>query len=426
MLDLNLSIKATTIVRVTASSLNVRTGPSTSYAVVKSIPYNSKWYVLETSNGWYKIANKQWISSAYTALSSPVKTVQITASSLNVRTAPSTSYPVVRSLPLNSIVDVLETTSNNWYKINNYEYISAYYTKDAKEPTLKNAIVTASSLNVRTGSSTSYTVVRSLPKNSIINIYEESNNWYNVGYNQWVSKTYTSPTTVNCSSYNNNLTSWFFIYKGQDVIPEANTEINKLNGYYVFNTNKKVIYLTFDSGYEAGYTNSILNTLKSKNVKVVFFVSGSYIDSNPNIVKRMVNEGHIVANHTVTHPDLPYLATNPSAFKAEILGVENKYKAVTGLEMIKMLRPPSGYYSMRSLCLTQQLSYSSVFWSFGYRDWDTNDQPSPSYAFEKITTSTHPGAIFLLHAVSSTNASILGNVIDTIRGQGYTFEQLHL
>ena len=319
MNDLNLSTEATTIVRVTASSLNVRTGPSTSYPIVKTIPYNSKWYVLQISNRWYKIANNQWISSAYTALSSTIKTVQVTASSLNVRTGPSSSFPIVRSLPINSI----------------------------------------------------------------INIYEESNNWYKVGYDQWVSKSYTSPTTVNCSSYNNNLTSWYFIYKGQGIIPDADTSINKLNGYYIFNTNKKVI-------------------------------------------KRMVNEGHIVANHTVTHPALPDLANNPAAFNAEILNVEKKYKDVTGLDMVKMLRPPSGYYSMRSLCLTQQLSYSSVFWSFGYKDWDTNDQPSPSDAFNKITTSTHPGAIFLLHAVSSTNTSILGNVIDTIRAQGYTFEQLHL
>lgn len=134
MNDLNLSTEATTIVRVTASTLNVRTGPSTSYPIVTTIPYDSRWYVLQTSNGWYRIANNQWISSTYTALSSPIKTVQVTASSLNVRTGPSTSFPIVRSLPLNSIVDVLETTSNNWYKINNYEYISSYYTKDVAQP----------------------------------------------------------------------------------------------------------------------------------------------------------------------------------------------------------------------------------------------------------------------------------------------------
>ncbi len=426
MPELNQSINTTTIVRVTTPSLNVRMGPSTSYSVVKTVPLNSRWYVLDTSNGWYKIADNQWISAAYTVFSSPIKTVQVTASSLNVRTSPSTSSPIIRSLPLNSTVDVLETTSNNWYKINNYEYISSSYTKDVDPPAVQNAIVTTSSLNVRTGPSTSSPIVRVLSQNSIINVYEESNNWYRIGYNQWVSKAYTSPTTVNCSSYNNNLTSWFSVPKGQGVIPDADTEINKLNGYYVFNTNEKVIYLTFDCGYEAGYTNSILDTLKSKNVKVVFFATGYYIDSSPDIVRRMVNEGHIVANHTVTHPTLPNLANNPAAFNAEILGVENKYKAVTGLDMVKMLRPPSGYYSMRSLCLTQQLSYSSVFWSFGYRDWDTSNQPSPSSAFEKITTSTHPGAIFLLHAVSSTNASILGRVIDSIRGQGYSLEQLHL
>ena len=191
MNDLNLSTEVTTIVRVTASTLNVRTGPSTSYPIVTTIPYDSRWYVLQTSNGWYRIANNQWISSTYTALSSPIKTVQVTASSLNIRTGPSTSFPIVRSLPLNSIVDVLEITSNNWYKINNYEYISSYYTKDVAQPSLKNAIVTASSLNVRTGPSTSYSIVRALPINSIINIYEESNNWYRIGYNQWVSKSYT-------------------------------------------------------------------------------------------------------------------------------------------------------------------------------------------------------------------------------------------
>lgn len=191
MNDLNLSTEVTTIVRVTASTLNVRTGPSTSYPIVTTIPYDSRWYVLQTSNVWYRIANNQWISSTYTALSSPIKTVQVTASSLNVRTGPSTSFPIVRSLPLNSIVDVLEITSNNWYKINNYEYISSYYTKDVAQPSLKNAIVTASSLNVRTGPSTSYSIVRALPINSIINIYEESNNWYRIGYNQWVSKSYT-------------------------------------------------------------------------------------------------------------------------------------------------------------------------------------------------------------------------------------------
>ena len=191
MNDLNLSTEVTTIVRVTASTLNVRTGPSTSYPIVTTIPYDSRWYVLQTSNVWYRIANNQWISSTYTALSSPIKTVQVTASSLNIRTGPSTSFPIVRSLPLNSIVGVLEITSNNWYKINNYEYISSYYTKDVAQPSLKNAIVTASSLNVRTGPSTSYSIVRALPINSIINIYEESNNWYRIGYNQWVSKSYT-------------------------------------------------------------------------------------------------------------------------------------------------------------------------------------------------------------------------------------------
>nr|WP_010075867.1 polysaccharide deacetylase family protein [Clostridium cellulovorans] len=302
------------------------------------------------------------------------------------------------------------------------EAIEIFISKDTTN--ISKVIETSS--NIFIGPSNSLDIVRTLPQDSIINIFQESNGWYKLGNNQWIFKKSTIPTSLDCSIYDNTTLSWYYIPAPQNVIPAANTEISKFNGYYIFNSNSKVIYLTFDLGYEAGYTNTILDTLKNKEVKAVFFVTGNYIDNNPTLIKRMVNEGHIVANHTVNHPTLPDLADTPALFNAEILGVENKYKSVTGKDILKMLRPPSGYYSYKTLCLLEQLKYSTVFWSFAYNDWDTNNQPDPVFALNKIISSVHPGAIYLLHGVSSTNTSILATVIDRMRALGYSLQQLLL
>ncbi len=232
-----------------------------------------------------------------------------------------------------------------------------------------------------------------------------------------------TPKPSSTPALDNTKLSWYYIPNTTHKVPEVNNKINisKYGGYYVGNTSIKNIYLTMDLGYEAGYTNTILDILKANNVKVTFFVTKSYIDNNPQNVNRMVNEGHIVGNHTSTHPSLPSIASDISSFNNEILSTAASYKNVTGKDMVKVLRPPMGEYSELSLYMTQQLGYKSIFWSFAYFDYDLNNQPDKTYAFNLVTSSTHNGAIMLLHGISKTNTEILNDVINNIKSQGYQF-----
>ena len=180
----------------------------------------------------------------------------------------------------------------------------------------------------------------------------------------------------------------------------------------------KHICLTFDEGYENGYTAQILDTLQEKNVKAIFFCTYDYVRDNPELVARMIDEGHIVGNHSYRHYNFTKVdietATEEITFLHEY--VMDKF----GYEM-KYFRFPEGAFSELTLALANDLGYETLFWSFAYADWDTSSPPDPSKAYDLITSSTHNGAIFLLHAVSSTNADILGSVIDNVREQGYTF-----
>ena len=183
----------------------------------------------------------------------------------------------------------------------------------------------------------------------------------------------------------------------------------------------KRIYLTFDEGYEAGYTGRILDILKEKECPAVFFVTQPYVDEHPELIRRMIGEGHAVGNHTVNHPSLPGVSLQEA--REEICGLHESVRAGFGYEMT-LFRPPRGEWSERTLALTQQLGYSTVFWSFAYEDWETDDQPPPDEALERTVEALHPGAIYLLHAVSSTNTEILGGFIDEARQRGYTFALL--
>ena len=185
------------------------------------------------------------------------------------------------------------------------------------------------------------------------------------------------------------------------------------------NTNK--IYLTFDEGYENGYTPKILDTLKEKNVKAVFFVTYDYAKRNPDLIRRMINEGHVVGNHSYTHPSMPTLSYEKA--ESEITKLHNYVKSEFNYTMT-LFRPPMGEYSERTLALTQKLGYRSVFWSFAYADWDTKKQMGADKAYEKVTKAAHNGAVYLLHAVSKDNAQILGSVIDYFQKQGFVIEKL--
>lgn len=176
------------------------------------------------------------------------------------------------------------------------------------------------------------------------------------------------------------------------------------------------LWLTFDEGYENGYTAEILDTLKEKGVSAVFFVTYDYCTRNHELVKRMIDEGHTVGNHTFSHPSLPECSNDELV--AELSLLHDYVKKEFGYDMYVM-RPPKGEFSQRVLECAAQMGYTTVLWSFAYPDWDVNAQPEQEAAYRKITSKTHNGAVYLLHAVSETNATILGRVIDYWRGEGY-------
>lgn len=221
-------------------------------------------------------------------------------------------------------------------------------------------------------------------------------------------------------------TNWGLSFKenGKTPIGNASAEfLKQYNAYYVGDTSKKVIYLTFDAGYENGYTASILDTLKKHNVKATFFVVGNYIQTSPDLVKRMVDEGHIVGNHSFHHPDMSN--TDMETFTNEITSLETLFKETTGQDMQKFYRPPQGKYSETNLKQANELGYKTIFWSLAYVDWYVDNQPTHEEAFNKLLPRIHPGAIVLLHSTSKTNSEILDELLTKWEGEGYTFGTLN-
>ena len=223
-----------------------------------------------------------------------------------------------------------------------------------------------------------------------------------------------------------SVTDWGLSFQtnGQPPVGNASSEeLAQYRAYYLGDTEQKTIYLTFDAGYENGYTATILDTLKKHNVPACFFVVGNYIDSAPELVQRMVDEGHIVGNHTLHHPDMSAIADKES-FAAELTGLEEKFTALTGQPMQKFYRPPQGKFSEENLKQAQELGYTTVFWSLAYVDWYTDNQPTEEHAFSKLLPRIHNGAIVLLHSTSETNARILDELLTRWEQEGYTFGSL--
>lgn len=220
--------------------------------------------------------------------------------------------------------------------------------------------------------------------------------------------------------------NWGLSFQEEGKTPVGNAtfeELAKYDAFYAEQTEEKHIYLTFDVGYENGNTASILDTLKKHNVSATFFVVGTYIESDPELVKRMAEEGHIVGNHTWHHPDMSQIAALDT-FKKELVDVEDAYREVTGEEMTKFYRPPQGKYSESNLQMAQELGYKTFFWSLAYVDWYDNNQPTKEEAFDKLLGRIHPGAIVLLHSTSDTNSLILDELIQKWEEMGYTIRPL--
>lgn len=192
------------------------------------------------------------------------------------------------------------------------------------------------------------------------------------------------------------------------------------DGAYIGDTEEKVLYLTFDAGYENGHTEKILDILKKHQVPAAFFLVGDYLERNADLVRRMAEEGHIVGNHTASHPDMSKISSM-DAFEKELAEVEALFLEITGKELPKFYRPPQGVFSQENLKMAKELGYKTVFWSLAYADWDNSKQPSREYAFEKLLGRTHNGAVVLLHATSQTNANILDELLTKWEQAGYRF-----
>lgn len=220
--------------------------------------------------------------------------------------------------------------------------------------------------------------------------------------------------------------SWGLSFQEEGKAPKGNAGAVALSRYdaaYCKQTDEKVLYLTFDAGYDNGCTAQILDTLNARHVPAAFFVVGSFIKSNPELVQRMAKEGHIVGNHTEHHYDMSHIA-DEETFRNELESVEEEYLQAVGEPMPKFYRPPQGIYSEQNLKMAQELGYKTVFWSLAYVDWLQDDQPSSDEAFEKLLGRIHPGAVVLLHSTSSTNAAILDELLDKWEQMGYRFGTL--
>jgi len=192
---------------------------------------------------------------------------------------------------------------------------------------------------------------------------------------------------------------------------------------YLGDTTQNVLYLTFDAGYENGCTEKILDILKKHQVKAAFFLVGNYVEKNADLVRRMVEEGHIVGNHTMHHYDMCRISEK-DAFAKELQDLETLFQSVTGKELPKYYRPPQGTYSKENLQMAKELGYKTVFWSLAYVDWNNDAQPTREQAFAKLLPRTHPGAVVLLHSTSRTNAEILDELLTKWKSDGYRFETI--
>ena len=220
--------------------------------------------------------------------------------------------------------------------------------------------------------------------------------------------------------------SWGLSFRQEGAPPIGNAGKDQLRRYqaaYIGDVGEKVLYLTFDAGYENGCTARILDTLKEKQVPAAFFLVGNYIRQSPDLVRRMVAEGHTVGNHTMHHYDMSRLS-DKAAFSKELTDLEALYKETVGQELPKYYRPPQGIYSEENLRMAQELGYQTVFWSLAYVDWNNDAQPTMETAFAKLLPRTHNGAVVLLHSTSKTNAEILGELIDKWKAMGYRFGTL--
>jgi len=231
---------------------------------------------------------------------------------------------------------------------------------------------------------------------------------------------------INIVEANNNRYGWGFQKSKNEspaiAGPKFEEIVEKTGSFYRGDKNEKVLYLTFDNGYENGYTTKVLDVLRDTNVPAAFFVTGHYLESAPELIERMVKEGHIVGNHSWSHPDMTQISD--AQIQEELEKVKKKFEQLTGVKEMNYLRPPRGVFSQHSIEVANKLGYTHVFWSVAFQDWKTEEQKGWKYSYENTMSQIHPGAIILLHSVSKDNAEALEKIILDARARGYEFKSL--
>ncbi len=225
----------------------------------------------------------------------------------------------------------------------------------------------------------------------------------------------------------NGTQNWGLGFGEPGIAPVGNTSADELAQYNAYYMDKKcgeekILYLTFDAGFENGNTPKILEALKKHQAPATFFIVGNYLETSPDLVNQMIDEGHMVGNHSYHHPDMTL--KSDLEFQEELESMEQKFMEVTGEELSGFYRPPQGKYNDENLKIANQMGYKTIFWSLAYVDWMENDQPTKEEAFDKLLSRVHPGAIVLLHNTSQTNGEILDELLTQWESMGYQFESL--
>ncbi|MFZ3591411.1 delta-lactam-biosynthetic de-N-acetylase [Bacillus sp. DJP31] len=232
--------------------------------------------------------------------------------------------------------------------------------------------------------------------------------------------------SIEASNYSNARIHWGFKKSVDHESPSAGNHLDKLlaeyNSVYLGDPSKKEIYLTFDNGYENGYTSPILDVLKKKKVPATFFVTGHYLKSQPDLIKRMDAEGHIIGNHSWHHPDLTKVSD--VRLKNELELVREEFEKLTGKKGMQYLRAPRGIFSERTLALSGQLGYTNIFWSLAFVDWKIDQQQGWMHSYNQVMKQIHPGSILLMHTVSKDNSIAMEKIITDLQAQGYVFKSL--
>ena len=236
-----------------------------------------------------------------------------------------------------------------------------------------------------------------------------------------------SSASTGTAALGNGLLAWNFQRNKKHTVPEIPSEARRLAKRYgamYVGPDPKLVYLTFDEGYENGNTPQILDTLKANNVHATFFVTGQFCREAPKLCRRMLAEGHVVGDHSDSHPSMPSVTGDPKRFKVQLAKTDASFTKATGKPITRLFRPPMGEYSTRSLAMTDQLGYTTVFWSFAHGDYDEKNQPPVATTVSRVLTGSHPGAIFLLHGMSTSDTGALQEIITGLRAQGYGFGTL--